>query len=508
MKIEDLLQKPNWKRRLPPRLNIHSRRGKVSMAAMPMQFDNGRYIELTQNDFLNELYASSHLVNSVDFRSNRIKYKYNPDTKKNEEDGYEDVSRISFSLQEAIRRHKVTHTFGNPMWFGSEGKDERNDQFVALFGNHWNITGMTDALNSVGQSLFGTGDAGLYIYRKDDEINYKVFSFENGDNIVMHRDFMDRKTFVRSFMYKGHKAVEIYDDKNISFWIKSDAIEQLIEFKDAPTGEKSEDDYVLMRKEDHGNAQCPVVYFRVDDVPWGPGQTIIEHIEDLSSDLSENNKYYAYQILFLTGGVMNLPPAGKMGKVIASKSPDGKAEILKPADASNTFSIDLENSKDMLWETTGTVVVDPKELKAGENTGAFIKNLYWRELQWSANMIAYLRPSLKELVDIFKDYVRKIESFNTDKIKMSFILEPFIPKNTTEEVNNICNAVNSGITSIATGSVELPLNNPREVDLLKKEREEEAELEVKKTNTGTKKQTEPQPPDNEGLLTVDNKAKS
>ena len=123
-------------------------------------------------------------------------------------------------------------------------------------------------------------------------------------------------------------------------------------------------------------------------------------------------------------------------------------------------------------------------------------------------MIAYLRPSLKELVDIFKDYVRKIESFNTDKIKMSFILEPFIPKNTTEEVNNICNAVNSGITSIATGSGELPFNNPREVELLKKEREEEAELEAKKTNTGTKKQTEPQPPDNEGLLTVDNKAKS
>ena len=45
----------------------------------------------------------------------------------------------------------------------------------------------------------------------------------------------------------------------------------------------------------------PACYHRINDVVWGNGQGLINQRESMLSDLDENNKYYAYQIMFLTG---------------------------------------------------------------------------------------------------------------------------------------------------------------------------------------------------------------
>ena len=54
-----------------------------------------------------------------------------------------------------------------------------------------------------------------------------------------------------------------------------------------------------------------------------------------------------------------------MGKVMASSDPNAKASILEPADASNTFTIALDQNMKMLCETLGVVVLNPDELKGG-----------------------------------------------------------------------------------------------------------------------------------------------
>lgn len=507
MKIGDLLVKPTWRRRQPPK-SANSRKKSAVMTEIPMAFDTGSFIEYTQSDFLNELHPSSHLINSVAYRSERTKYKYNIETKKNEPDGLEEVERIAVAIQEGLRRHKRTHTFGNDMWFGSEGGGEDNDALVALHRSHWNMTGMTDALSSWGGAMFGTGDAALYLYREGNKINYKVFSYENGDVFTMRKDKEGKDLFVRLFLVNGARAVELYGSKDISLWVQEKGVtEEVIitpEGAEVNVGEWSEDGYRLISRVSHGSTQCPVIYHRRSDVVWGPGQSTIEHIEKLLSDLGENNKYYAYQILFLSGGVMTLPDVGSMGKVIASKTKEGDAKILQPADASNTFTVDLEKNLDLLWECTATVVIEPKELKAGENTGAFIKNLYWREVQWSTNEIADLRPSLSRIVSVFSEYVGMIEGKTTEfsKLKMSFLLEPFVPKNLTEEITNICTAKGYGLTSVRTGSGEIYFNNPREYELIKKEEAEALAAEMKKAaDLAAQKPAETTVP-------IDNKAKS
>lgn len=509
MNIGDILVKPLWRRRQPP--TTFGKRNVIKPRKTAMTLDNGVFHEYSQSDFLNELNPSAHLINSVNYRSMRPKYKYDTELKKNVEDGYDEVERISIAVQEGILRHKVTHTFGNPMWFGSEGNTDLNDTLVALHNSHWNMTGMTDALNAWGRALFGTGDAAIYLYRIDNKINYKVFSFEEGDVFTSRVNDSGETEFVRLFLYNNKRAVEIYGPKDISLWVYSEdgLSEEDKAILRSDGKEVSEDGYIRISKTSHGLSVCPVIYHRRSDVVWGLGQSTIEHIERLLSDLGENNKYYAYQILFLSGGVINLPSAQNMGKVIASKTTDGDAKILEPADASNTFTLDIEKNFDILWETTGTVVIEPKELKAGENSGAFIRNLYWREVQWSTNEIASLRPVLNQIISVFIKYVGMIEgkSSEFDNLKMSFLLEPYVPKNITEEITNIAMAKNAGITSVKTASGEIPFNNPREHERIKSEKEEAQALEIQKEEREAARMltnaTEAQ-----AVLNIDNNAKS
>ena len=487
MKIEDLLSKPVWTRRVPGTRVVPVSSGSMFDSAQ-MTFDSTSYYQLGQSDFLDELNPTSHNINSVTYRSNRLKFKYNPDTQANVADGYDPVERVAIAMQMGLRRHKVTHTFGNQMWFGPEGKDDANDELVSSHCSHWSMAGMTDALNVWGSTLFGTADAAIYLYKVDGHVEYKIFSYEKGDVFNMTKDDKGNDVFVRMLSISGVLTVEVYGKTHVDTWVKKSDTEkktwpkvpgwiQTILGKNI--GE-SEDGYVQTSHISHGLSQCPVMYWRIDDVVWGPAQNIIDRIESILSDLGENNKYYAYQILFLAGGVMNLPPVGKMGKTIAAKSTDAKAEILQPADASNTFTIDLDTNFSMLWETTGTVVLEPKDLNGGDYSGAFIKNLYFREVQWSLNMIAELRPAFARLVSIFDELVGQIEAkpLEYNKIKMSFKLEPYVPKNLLEEVTMVTLSKSAGLTSVKTGSGEMDFNNPREYELIKAEEKEKADAEA------------------------------
>lgn len=510
MNIESYLQKPVWTRRLPgPYINQTIRSSGSRMRQM--QIDNYACEELTQANFLDELYPSSHKINCVEYRSLRQKFKTDSKTGAVAFDGFEDVCRSSFGIQQGIRRHKVAHTFGNEMWFGSEG-DKKADEMVSNFRSHWSMAGMTDALSLWGSSLFGTGDAAIYLYIKDEKIEYKVFSYEDGDVFNMTKDENGDDLFVRLFLLDGFHAVEMYGVQSVDLWIKESAVPES-RFTSAVrsvdgnlNGEKSDDGYILIKSEPHGRKRCPVDYYRAKDVCWGLGQPTIDNIEKILSDLGENNKYYAYQILFLSGGVISLPGAKGMGKVIASKTTDGKAEILKPADASNTFTIELEKNLDLLWETTGTVVLEPKELKGGDYSGAFIRNLYWREVQWAANEIAKLRPAFRSIISQFSDLVGILESDINGyrNLRMSFLLEPCIPKNVAEEITNVTLAKAAGITSVKTASGEIPFNNAREYERIKEEEAEKAKIESEKIKQELEVSQQPDIPFNK----IDNRLKT
>ena len=145
------------------------------------------------------------------------------------------------------------------------------------------------------------------------------------------------------------------------------------------------------------------------------------------------------------------------GKLLHQKSDKGKAEILAPADASNTFSIDLEKNLSFLWEVTDTVIVTPETLKGSNDSGAYLRTLYFKEIQWAMRAHSRMHPALKKFVSIFKELVGILEedTLGYYKMKLSYEAVPFIPSNELEETAIVTQQVYAGVLSRETAAGEL-----------------------------------------------------
>jgi hypothetical protein len=126
------------------------------------------------------------------------------------------------------------------------------------------------------------------------------------------------------------------------------------------------------------------------------------------------------------------------------------------------------------------------------------------------NKIAELHPFFIELIDLFKLFVGIIEkdSIGYQNMEMSWVLEPKVPKNAQEEINNLAIAKGAGISSVRTCSGEISFNNPNEYERIMAEMEAEAKRQeaLIKPEEPEVKPEEPEidPPD----AGIDNKAKS
>jgi len=469
--IDELLVKPAWKRRL---WNNNQPKSTYVSSITPAVLDRGRFIEYTQSMFLDELNPSSHVIYDVNYRSNRPKYKYDTEQKKNVFDGYEEVERVSFALQKTILSHKVCHTAGGGIWLGNEGRAEDSERLETL-KSYWNLGGMNNAFMDFTEGAFGTGDVAWYLYRNKNEVDFKIFRFDKGDTCVTALDENGNDVFIRVFSYKNNQAVEIYDNKSVKLWIKGEPKEGV---------KRSNDGYNLIRETIHGLTQCPVAYHREPDVIWGHAQNTINRIEKLMSDLAESGKYYAFQILFLNSPAMSLPNVNFQGKVIGGKTKDADAKILQPADASNVFTIDLDINFKMLWESTNTVIITPDLLKGSNDSGAYLRTLYFPEIKAAIEAHTRMYPALKKVVSIFKEIVGLIEqdTMGYSKMKLSFEPQVFVPSNEMEVSSIVTNQVYARVLSRETAVNELERAGVGEWEKIKKEWDEEIARGADETN--------------------------
>lgn len=493
MKISDYLQKQLFSRRVHDASHgVITYRGLAGKSPMTKPGSVSMYFN--QEKFMDEIHSGGHIIYDCDYRSMRPKYKWDDVKQKNVQQGYEDVTRNAVSWQEAIRGNKASTCGGNAPWIGNEGGDE-TAELVAKIKAHINVSNLQAALTSHFYAIFGGGDGALYFYRDGDEIAWRCFSYEDGDNCNLVQDYEDptKEMGVRYFDFEGHDAVEFYRSNNIELFVKFESEDELLtkfpnavaitELLDesgvviAREYEKTEDGYYHISSKAHGIDESPFCYFRERDIPSGPVQNNIEDWEKLLSDCGENVKYYAYQILFLTGGAMSLPNANFGGKVIGSKNVDGDAKILQPADASNTLDIAFKQTYNAICDGSKSVFIKPEDLKGQNDSGAYIANLYWPEIQWAILFYARYHRCMVKILRVFRKLVGLVEGQSAEysKVRLSYMLTPYLPKNKLEETQILQYSVQSGFMSKETAAEESDFTNPQEMQRLESERKRELE---------------------------------
>lgn len=425
-----------------------------------------RYVKVSQDQFIAEYEPRSHDINNALIYPDKLV--------KNaigEPESITYVARVSVALQQMIALKQCVHLFAKPPKFTSlKGGDENR---FTRFKEYWTERNASSALYLMAKSALSTGDGAIYFYMSEKKLRYTVWSYKDGDTLIPQykKDGVTMESFIRRYSSVSEDGATTYDTIDI---ITSRTIER----RRLDGGEWIQLDAPVA----HGFHQIPVAYHREKDVAWGAGQDLIDKIERLLSDVRESNAYFAFGILFLSGeDVTILPPKNTQGKVITSTDSDAKAALLKSDDMSPALKFEFTTYLKELFNTTGTVVIDPELLKGGDQSGAYIKNLYNDAIQYAMDAKPRWQPVLDQIVLLVKEGLGLESVKSLDYKTLSVIAEPdiYIPMNTLDEVAMVNQSKTAGTISIKTATERNILSAPDEVERLKKQAEEEAEAAAK-----------------------------
>lgn len=432
MNISELLKKDYWVRRVvPDKASVIPAAGNlISYKTKFRPSGNGvGYINLTQDDFLNEVTPAAHEINSKYMSQRPI---YAPTGKKNDKgeeewaiSGYDEVESVALGLQEMIISKKIGHLTGDKFWVANETLlEEPYETF-----NSWaDMAGLYDAYTEGVWACERTGDAAIYFYQSGDKsIDYEVFSYEKGDILYPSKDDKGRPRLCRQYTLNGKTAVDIFTVDAVETWVKVD-LEKDAEknwwnrvknsinnyFADGVT---SEDGFKrLSRKPSQvGSDMLQIVYMRVPDIATGPVQDSICAYERALSYISEEVKNSAFPILFVKSEkIINLPPSGLNGKTIGVKGTsdtvkNADAKFLAPPNSSDIAKIQLDALFNNILRGSMSALVEPDVLKQGSDSSTTIKILFAPDIIWCKNRWIYYAKPVRQLVEVFKRLVGKVE---------------------------------------------------------------------------------------------------
>ena len=418
---------------------------------------NLRQQKITQDKFLAELDPRSHDIN------NKTLY---PDKTVKGDDGYTtitEIARVSVSLQATIATKQCVHLWAKQPKFTS--KRQSDAELFTRFKEYWTERNAQPALYLMAKSALTTGDGAICFFMNQGKLSYKIWSYKDGDMLVpiYKANGVDMDKFIRryySIPEGGDHAVDTID-------IYSEKTYTQLQV-DSTTGTKWK---VTKPEASHGFAQIPIAYHREPDVAWGAGQDLIDKIERLLSDVRESNAYFAFGIMFLSGDdITVLPPKTSQGKVITSTDSNSNAKLLEQNDMSGPIKFEYEQYTKQLYRNTGTVIIDPEILKGGDQSGAYIKNLYNDAIQYAMDAKPRWQPVLDKIVSIVKEAL-ELEDGNLAFRELVVISDPdiYVPMNVAEETRLVNESLTAGTISKETASQNNIFATPQEYDRMRGE---------------------------------------
>lgn len=431
--------------------------------------DNPLMRILTQADFLRMYYPSGHAINDP--------LLYPDVVKRNPENGktyVQPIIRTAFAFQNVISTKQRVHITGNDIQFelsgkvGTEYEEAQKQRDFVTFRQGWLDMDMEYNFYEFTEYKI-VGDAAVVGYfDKDGHARARTLSYLKGDTLYPHQDSVtgEMELFARKYAdYDengsfSNEFVEIWDDKYLyraKRGIPKNGVQKIVEKIKDFFGISG---YEIYEQKEHGFNFCPVAYYRDPMGPcFLPAQDTIETYEEAFSYFCENNRAYAFPIMWSKGDGVNFQPDEITGavKYIEIEDPQGEAGFLQKAEVSNAFNTQLKLLYDMIYEQC--FGVKPPELKSGDLPGVAVKLLFSPAIEQAIHDAQRLQPFLNQLVRIVKfayGFEKNCQSALMN-LSINAWIEPYIHQNTAELTQNLANAVQNGFLSIKTASERLSM---------------------------------------------------
>ena len=464
--------------------------------------DNPMMRILTQADFLRMYYPSGHAINDPQLYPDVV--RRNPETGKTY---VQPVIRTAFAFQQVIATKQRVHITGNDIQFelsGKVGTDEEEKQKLSdftTFRQGWLDMDMEHNFYEFTEYKI-VGDAAIVFYFDEDgHARARTLSYIKGDTLYPHRDSLTGKMELFARKYADYdengkysaEFVEIWDDKYLYRARRSIArsgpakiIEKIKDFFGISG-------YEIYYQKEHGFDRCPIAYHRE---PFGPcflpSQETIETYEEAFSYFCENNRAYAFPIMWSKGDGVVFQPDEITGavKYIEIEDTDGSAGFLDKAEVSAAFNTQLKLLYDMIYEQS--FGVKPPELKSGDLPGVAVKLLFSPAIEQAIHDSQKLQPLLNDCVYFVKygyGYEKDCQA-SLMALSINAWIEPYIHQNDSELMTNLQTGVANGFLSHQTASERASkysrndeIQRIMDEDLEKRKRDAQFEVDKMKAQT-------------------------
>lgn len=457
---------------------------------------------LTQADFLRMYYPSGHAINDPilypDVR------RTDPETKR---EYIQPVIRTAFAFQQVIATKQRVHITGNDMQFelsgqvGTEEEEERKQKDFVTFRQGWLDMNMEYNFYEFTEYKV-VGDAAIVGYFDEDgHARARTLSYLKGDTLYPHRNSITGKMELFARKYADYdeegrfstEYVEIWDDKYLyrakRGMSKSNIVQKIKDFFGISG-------YEIYEQKEHGFDRCPVAYYREEMGPcFLPSQATIETYEEAFSYFCENNRAYAFPILWSKGDGVTFQPDEITGSVkyVEIEDKDGSAGFLEKAEVSAAFNTQLKLLYDMIYEQA--FCVKPPELKSGDLPGVAVKLLFSPAIEQAIHDAQKLQPFIEDLIYLVKygyGFEKECQA-SLMELPINAWIEPYIHQNDSELVQNLATAVQNSFISHQTASERITkYSRNDEIERIMKEdlekRKLDAQFEIDKMKAQTDEQ--------------------
>ena len=457
---------------------------------------------LTQADFLRMYYPSGHAINDPVLYPD-VK-RVDPESKK---EYIQPIVRTAFAFQQVIATKQRVHITGNDMQFelsgtvGSKEEELEKLKYFTIFRQGWLDMNMEYNFYEFTEYKI-VGDAAVVGYFDEDgHARARTLSYLKGDTLYPHRNSLTGKMELFARKYADYdeegrystEFVEIWDDEYLyraKRGLSKSTIVQKIKDFFGLSG------YEIIYQKPHGFDRCPVAYYREEAGPcFLPAQSTIETYEEAFSYFCENNRAYAFPIMWSKGDGVTFQPDEITGavKYIEIEDADGDAGFLDKAEVSNAFNTQLKLLYDMIYEQC--FAVKPPELKSGDLPGVAVKLLFSPAIEQAIHDSQKLQPFIEDLIYLVKygyGFEKDCQA-SLMELPINAWIEPYIHQNDSELVTNLANAVQNNFLSHQTASERISKYSRNDEyeriareDLEKRKLDAQAELDKIKAETESK----------------------
>lgn len=474
------------------------------------QQKKAKFEEIPQMLFLSQLDPNGHLIYNRQYYPDI--WKQVPEKGHEKEDNppmtwaCKEVERVSIPLQQVKLSKQLTAICGNKLHFDMFNTDpsEEQEKEFALSKQKWILYQFDSCLYEFFNSVLATGDGAICLNRNSDgETSYKVFSIINDDTLHPIFDVFGKlKIFGRSYSNddninsKSITYLEVWDDVyHYLFSTDQDMANKSLgniswdenTYKPITDADTTGSTFYPVIKEAHGFKEIPIVYKKNDDgACWYHIQYLFDALELALSELFENNKTYAFRIMYIQGGfevVGTLRGNSKEPSVIELDDSNSKVGFVEGADVSSSFKEQLEKTMEFI-KMCGFIVTPPQSL-SGDTSGTAVKILYSPMIEQAIRDIHFFNSSIRRTVKLFMMSIgtEKDSSPSTlNTIKINAYYTPYVPQNEQENVTNLNTAYAGGNGYLSAQTCQEKDNNctPQEAFRVQRERNKKYLQESKK----------------------------